>query len=79
MLAIHLAAAVRPAVTFPASTAFGWYQIILLAKFQYAILVADRSEAGRRPVADLLASYIVRDSQIPARYRSATRSATRIA
>jgi len=26
------------------------------AKFHYAILVADRSEAGRRPVADLLAS-----------------------
>ena len=25
------------------------------AKFHYAILVADRSEAGRRPVADLLA------------------------
>jgi len=27
----------------------------LEAKFHYAILVADRSEAGRRPVADLLA------------------------
>ena len=25
------------------------------AKFHYAILVADRSEAGRRPVTDLLA------------------------
>ena len=25
------------------------------AKFHHAILVADRSEAGRRPVADLLA------------------------
>ena len=25
------------------------------SKFHYAILVADRSEAGRRPVADLLA------------------------
>jgi len=25
------------------------------AKFHYAILVEDRSEAGRRPVADLLA------------------------
>jgi len=25
------------------------------AKFHYAILVADRSEAGRRPVAELLA------------------------
>jgi len=27
----------------------------LKAKFRYAILVADKSEAGRRPVADLLA------------------------
>jgi len=26
------------------------------AKFHYAILVADKSEAGHRPVADLLAS-----------------------
>ena len=25
------------------------------AKFHYAVLVGDRSEAGRRPVADLLA------------------------
>jgi len=43
----------------------GW---IIKAKFHYAIIVADRSEAGRRPVADLLArassllaSKIVRD------------------
>jgi len=28
---------------------------LVLAKFHYTILVADRSEAGRRPVADLLA------------------------
>ena len=28
----------------------GW---LLAAKFYYAILVADRSKAGRRPVADL--------------------------
>jgi len=28
---------------------------LVKAKFRYAILVADRSEAGRRPVADLLA------------------------
>jgi len=49
----------------------------LEAKFHYVILVADRSEAGRRPVADLLArassllaSYMI--NQIPARYRSAT-------
>jgi len=31
------------------------YSLCLIkAKFHYAILVADRSEAGRRPVADLL-------------------------
>jgi len=47
------------------------------AKFHYANLVADRSEAGRRPVADLLArassllaSYLI--GQTPARCRSAT-------
>jgi len=38
---------------------------LLGIKFHYAILVADRSEAGRRPVADLLArcqrAYIGRD------------------
>jgi len=34
---------------------------ILKAKFHYAILVADRSEAGRRPASSLLASYIVLD------------------
>ena len=28
---------------------------LVKAKFHYAILVADRSEAGRRPVADMLA------------------------
>jgi len=28
---------------------------VIKAKFHYAILVADRSAAGRRPVADLLA------------------------
>jgi len=42
-------------------------------KFRYAILVADRSEAGRRPVADLLArasSLVI--GQIPARCRSST-------
>jgi len=49
----------------------------LKAKFHYAILVADRSETGRRPVADrlarassLLASQMI--DQIPARCRSAT-------
>jgi len=33
------------------------YNYFLKAKFHYAILVADRSETGRRPVADLLARY----------------------
>jgi len=44
------------------------------AKFHYAILVTDRSEAGRRPVADLLprASSLLVIGQIPARCRSAT-------
>ena len=47
------------------------------AEFHYAILVADRSEAGRRPVADLLAhaSSLLAIGQIAARCRSA--SATR--
>jgi len=44
------------------------------AKLHHAILVADRSEAGCRPVADLLARagslLVIR--QIPARCRSAT-------
>ena len=31
------------------------FRHFLKARFHYAILVADRSEAGRRPVADLLA------------------------
>ena len=46
----------------------------LEAKFHYAILVADRSEAGRRPVADMLAraSFMLVIGQIPARCRSAT-------
>jgi len=46
----------------------------LKAKFHYAILVADRSEAGRRPVADLLAraSSMLVIGQISARCRSAT-------
>ena len=35
--------------------ALTWSQVPFEAKFHYAILVADRSEAGRRPVADLLA------------------------
>jgi len=45
------------------------------AKFHYGILVADRSEAGRRPVADLLAraGSLLVIGQIPARCRSATR------
>jgi len=44
------------------------------AKFHCDILVADRSEAGRRPVADLLAraSSLLVIGQIPARCRSAT-------
>ena len=47
------------------------------AKFHYAILVAIRSEAGRRPSADLLAraSSLLTSQmigQIPARCRSAT-------
>jgi len=39
------------------------------AKFHYDILVADSSEAGRRPVADLLAraSSLLMIGQIPAR------------
>ena len=40
-------------------------------KFHYAILVADRSETGRRPVAYLLARASSL-GQIPARCRSAT-------
>ena len=31
------------------------------ATFRYGILVADRSEAGRRPASSLLANYIGRD------------------
>jgi len=44
------------------------------ARFRYAIPVADRSEAGRRPLADLLAraSSLLVTGQIPARCRSAT-------
>jgi len=44
------------------------------AKFRYAILVEDRSEAGRRHVADLLAraSSLLAIGQIPASCRSAT-------
>ena len=47
---------------------------LVKAKFHYAILVADRSEAGCRPVADLLAraSSLLVIGQIPARCRSAT-------
>jgi len=44
---------------FDALTQYGGIQCSPInpvkAKFSYAILVADRSEAGRRPVADLLA------------------------
>jgi len=44
------------------------------ARLHYAILVADRSEADRRPVADLLAraSSLLVIGQIPARCRSVT-------
>jgi len=44
------------------------------AKFHFAILVTDRSEAGRRPVTDLLAraSSLLVIGQIPAHCRSAT-------
>ena len=47
---------------------------MLLFYFRYAVLVADRSEAGRRPVADHLAraSSLLVIGQIPARCRSAT-------
>jgi len=45
-----------------------------LVKFHYDILVADRSEAGRGPVADLLdrASSLLVIGQIPACCKSAT-------
>jgi len=46
------------------------------AKFHYAILVADRSEAGRRPASSLLANQIGHDRPNSS---SATRCATRIA
>jgi len=49
----------------------------LKTKFHYAILVADRSEAGRRHASSLLASCVI--GQISARCRPATRSATSIA
>ena len=39
-----------------------FYRCAFKAKFHYAVLVADRSEAGCRPVADLLA----RASSLPA-------------
>ena len=44
---------------------------IIKAKFHYAILVADRSEAGRRPTIARASSLLV-IGQIPARCRSAT-------
>jgi len=44
----------------------------LKAKFHYAILVADRSEAGRRPVADLLARASSLDSASYAKFQLAT-------
>jgi len=34
-----------------------WNPCLVQAKFHYASLVADRSEAGRRPIADLLPRY----------------------
>ena len=41
--------------TFARFSSSGYTQWQVKAKFHYAILVADRSEAGRKPVADLLA------------------------